>query len=405
MISKTIGFRGLAYFQTHPYGFEAVAPSSNMFSKGDLFKNASCEAHESQHHKKPWTCLDHPLNVASNVASSLSPPASLPGRDPMEIDHFGMDENGVFHMGPSHRLNVFKPPCFFPWNFGLGTNTQLFRLHPDQKSTSPGSIRPTFDVAPKIGSPPLQDEFSLITEGDSCKNGTPSSRVQWHLKECGKTDAINHSTPTIWGWFRSPIKMRIWGMVYGCLWHWVDPTLGCRYFLKSKQWTCVEAELEHPFYGEIRNIRLDSLCALRDLWEELRPADVCPSMSYIPAKSSHQRPTWLGWSTQCIPMPTSSQNPAEDVLSLSVGDDHPKWDGNIYIYILLYHYILIVHIYSYIKHRSLDTWDNWYFWDKSIAVPDTDTSPQTPRQICRNHEKTSSDHVEAVDKWNNHGNL
>lgn len=63
---------------------------------------------------QPWTCLDHPLNVASNVASSLSPPASLPGRDPMEIDHFGMDENGVFHMGPSHRLNVFKPPCFFP---------------------------------------------------------------------------------------------------------------------------------------------------------------------------------------------------------------------------------------------------------------------------------------------------
>jgi hypothetical protein len=65
-----------------------------MFSKGDLFKMLRA-SQLTDSTIQPWTCLDHPLNVASNVASSLSPPASLPGRDPMEIDHFGMDENGV----------------------------------------------------------------------------------------------------------------------------------------------------------------------------------------------------------------------------------------------------------------------------------------------------------------------
>ena len=191
-----------------------------------------------------------------------------------------------FPYGPIPSFNVFKPPCFFREILDWEQTPNCFDYTLTKKNTSPGSIRPTFDEAPKIGFPPLQDFFAdhwgrqLQKYGRVQEfNGTSAKS----LKECGKTNAINHSMYTYSGMIYITHKNDDFG---DGLWHWVDPTLGCRYVLKSKQWTCVEAELEHPFYGEIRNIRLDSLCALGRV-EKLMFAHPCD----IPAKSSHQRPT------------------------------------------------------------------------------------------------------------------
>ena len=157
------------------------------------------------------------------------------------------------------------------------------------------------------------------------------------------------------------------------LWHWVDPTLGCRYFLKSKAvnlcWGWTWAPM---LWGNSQHQTGFSLCFGKS-WE----ADVCPSMWYrkiFPPKAhlvcerlrciiqllQYRAGLELHFECGIHPMHPNAINQLQkskddhfyecgkklkpNMFCLSMGDYHPKWDGNIYI---LYHYI-IIYIYIFI---------------------------------------------------------